>query len=243
MNYKQTGTRPKVKLTSPKLFRASNVGVKRTEFSFEEVRIDSQSLTDRQKPRGVSSLKISPLKKCQRRCKSSEDRDNPGKDNQESNFSPLFRKSLPKGFANNGFEDTSSSLHHLAMGYSSKSDDKYCQEEMRDMSFLEFETKYNMEKEMLLSRYELCNEYDGCGGLTPTRMGVYTELPDPCRNFDMSNGRSALQHPAEGFSFAPGWALNAEHFYQWQQRGKTTKEVYLLIYFSLRIFLFSIFSS
>lgn len=136
--------------------------------------------------------------------------------------SPKKLRSSPKRIPS--LEDPSS-LHQVAMGFSCKAQTNY-HDDLKDISFLEFETKYTLEKELLLSKYELRNEYDGCSGLTPTRMGVYTELPDPCsRNYDTLVNSSCLQPAAEGFSFAPGWALNAEHFYQWQQRGKTTKEV------------------
>lgn len=121
------------------------------------------------------------------------------------------------------------------------------------MSFLEFESLYTLEKELGQSRRETIAELDEkCifGGWFGTRRGVYTELPDPsARNTEFvgrgANGNpigacslitfnatsgvgsaiGASQIPTEGFSFAPGWALNAEHYYQWQHRGKSTQQV------------------
>lgn len=66
----------------------------------------------------------------------------------------------------------------------------------------------------------------GAGWLAGRR-GVYTELPDPFGH--QIGGATAVVGsqlaPTEGFSFAPGWSLNADHFYQWQHRGKTTQQV------------------
>lgn len=105
------------------------------------------------------------------------------------------------------------------------------------MSFLEFESLYNLEKEIGQARKDTIAELDEkCifGGWFGTRRGVYTELPDPCRNFEWMRVPTASmitsnnQIPSEGFSFAPGWSINAEHFYQWQQRGKNIQQVCLL---------------
>lgn len=99
------------------------------------------------------------------------------------------------------------------------------------MSFLEFESLYNLEKELEQARKDTIAELDEkCifGGWFGTRRGVYTELPDPTRNIEwMPRGQIIVPPPSEGFSFAPGWSLNAEHFYQWQQRGKNIQQVYL----------------
>lgn len=102
------------------------------------------------------------------------------------------------------------------------------------MSFVEFESLYNMEKELGQARIDTIAELDDkCifGGWFGTRRGVYTELPDPCRNFEWMKIPSVSiitpnnQLPTEGFSFAPGWSINAEHFYQWQQKGKNILQV------------------
>lgn len=100
------------------------------------------------------------------------------------------------------------------------------------MSFLEFESLYNFEKELEQARRDTIAELDEkciLGGWFGTRRGVYTELPDPCRNSEcIPRGQivsTPSQIPTEGFSFAPGWSLNPEHFYQWQQRGKSIQQV------------------
>lgn len=101
------------------------------------------------------------------------------------------------------------------------------------MSFLEFETLYTLEKELSHSR--CCSQdvtqleekragtsADWLGG----KRGVYTELPHPlCHQAGASVASSQLAQLPEGFSFAPGWSLNADHFYQWQHRGKSTQQV------------------
>lgn len=112
-----------------------------------------------------------------------------------------------------------------------------CVGERSGMSFLEFETLYTLEKEMLMqSRYNQdpaaqLNDKCTIAGWFGGRRGVYTELPDPllCNHMCMCGAVapqvSSSQAPTEGFSFAPGWSLNADHFYQWQHRGKTTQQV------------------
>ncbi|XP_074101205.1 sickie isoform X2 [Cotesia typhae] len=106
------------------------------------------------------------------------------------------------------------------------------------ISFLEFESLYNLEKELTQSRKDPIAELDEkciLGSWFGTRQGVYTELPDSCRNVEWLRSQTSLkdkfdappsQVPSEGFSFAPGWAINAEHFYQWQQRGKSIQQIY-----------------
>lgn len=106
------------------------------------------------------------------------------------------------------------------------------------ISFLEFESLYNLEKELTQSRKDPIAELDEkciLGSWFGTRQGVYTELPDPCRNVEWLKSQTSQkdkfdappsQVPSEGFSFAPGWAINAEHFYQWQQRGKSIQQVH-----------------
>lgn len=113
-----------------------------------------------------------------------------------------------------------------------------CVDEGPAMSFVEFETLYNLEKEMLMQ--SRCNQDlttqqqldDKCvtTWFTNSRKGVYTDLPNPLMCHQIGGGASASpvsssQAPTEGFSFAPGWSLNADHFYQWQHRGKSTQEV------------------
>uniref|UniRef100_A0A6V7JU58 Uncharacterized protein n=1 Tax=Bracon brevicornis TaxID=1563983 RepID=A0A6V7JU58_9HYME len=114
------------------------------------------------------------------------------------------------------------------------------------MSFLEFESLYNLEKELGQARQETIAELDEkCifGGWFGTRRGVYTELPEPARSFEwmsrVTSGQTggASQIPSEGFSFAPGWSISAQHFYQWHQRGKSIQQVR----FDVPIFSYSAF--
>ena len=94
------------------------------------------------------------------------------------------------------------------------------------MSFLEFESLYTLEKELMQSRQDVGQADDKCvfGGWFGRR-GLYTELPDPVYQQAIAAAAASSQIPTEGFSFAPGWSLNVEHFYQWQNRGKTTQQV------------------
>lgn len=98
------------------------------------------------------------------------------------------------------------------------------------MSFLEFESLYTMEKELMQSRQDVGQVDDKCifGGWFGRR-GLYTELPDPlCQQAIAAAAAAASsQIPTEGFSFAPGWSLNVEHFFQWQHRNRTTQQVFL----------------
>ncbi|XP_017875631.2 protein sickie isoform X2 [Ceratina calcarata] len=96
-----------------------------------------------------------------------------------------------------------------------------------EMSFLEFESLYTLEKELMQSRQDVGQTDDKCifGGWLGRR-GVYTELPDPFYQQPVVPTAAASQIPMEGFSFAPGWSLNVEHFYQWQHRGKSTQQIY-----------------
>nr|XP_033333630.1 protein sickie isoform X2 [Megalopta genalis] len=96
-----------------------------------------------------------------------------------------------------------------------------------EMSFLEFESLYTIEKELTRSRQDV-GRTEGkptLGGWIGRR-GLYTELPDPMYQQAAAAAAAPSQIPAEGFSFAPGWSLNVEHFYQWQHRGKTTRQIY-----------------
>lgn len=103
------------------------------------------------------------------------------------------------------------------------------------MSFLEFETLYTLEKRLM--RSQCCSQdatpqmvterQTGIASWFDGRRAVHTELPDPLGNqIGATASAASLQlAPTEGFSFAPGWSLNADHFYQWQHRGKTTQQV------------------
>ncbi|KOC60553.1 hypothetical protein WH47_07686 [Habropoda laboriosa] len=94
------------------------------------------------------------------------------------------------------------------------------------MSFLEFESLYTLEKELMLLQQDMGQVDDKCifGGWFG-RKGLYTELPDPFYQQAVAAAVASSQIPTEGFSFAPGWSLSVEHFYQWQHRGKTTQQV------------------
>ncbi|XP_033333630.2 sickie isoform X2 [Megalopta genalis] len=96
-----------------------------------------------------------------------------------------------------------------------------------EMSFLEFESLYTIEKELTRSRQDVgrTEGKPNLGGWIGRR-GLYTELPDPMYQQATAAAAAPSQIPAEGFSFAPGWSLNVEHFYQWQHRGKTTRQIY-----------------
>lgn len=144
-------------------------------------------------------------------------------------------------------------IHSDEMGFGFGNSSSNGMNDETAMSFLEFESLYTLEKELTQSRRETIAELDEkCifGGWFGTRRGVYTELPDPaCRNTEFLDKSGINYHPgassvmelnsspsislgtslipSEGFSFAPGWALNAEHYYQWQQRGKSTQQVLL----------------
>lgn len=132
--------------------------------------------------------------------------------------------------------DDDSFQDEMGLGLEVSSTTSTCVGERSGMSFLEFETLYTLEKEMLMQSQ--CNHdpaaqlNDKCmiAGWFGGRRGVYTELPDPllCHRMCMCGAVtpvSSSQAPSEGFSFAPGWSLNADHFYQWQHRGKTTQQV------------------
>ncbi|CAK9825623.1 Protein sickie, partial [Anthophora retusa] len=95
------------------------------------------------------------------------------------------------------------------------------------MSFLEFESLYTLEKELIQLQQDMGQVDDRCifGGWFG-RKGLYTELPDPFYQQAVAAAVAPLQVPTEGFSFAPGWSLSVEHFYQWQHRGKTTQQVF-----------------
>lgn len=95
-----------------------------------------------------------------------------------------------------------------------------------EMSFLEFESLYTLEKELMQSRVDVgqaaVDERQRVLGWAGGRRGLYTELPDPlCAH---QPPPSSLI-PSEGFSFAPGWSLSVDHFYQWQRRGRATHQV------------------
>ncbi|KAK2581663.1 hypothetical protein KPH14_002161 [Odynerus spinipes] len=104
------------------------------------------------------------------------------------------------------------------------------------LSFLEFESLYTLEKQISMQRpRQEISALDGSNTFHDVLLnnrGLYTELPeslaqrqDRHRGQEVCSTEQLSQVPAEGFSFAPGWALNADHFYQWQHRGKTTRQV------------------
>ncbi|XP_043498796.1 protein sickie isoform X2 [Polistes fuscatus] len=106
------------------------------------------------------------------------------------------------------------------------------------LSFLKFESLYTMEKQMLMQPQHCIPRLEGKDVFLGSRRGLYTELPDSDpliqqRQYHHQQigpigpaNKVASQFPMEGFSYAPGWALNADHFYQWQHRGKTTQQIY-----------------
>lgn len=96
-----------------------------------------------------------------------------------------------------------------------------------EMSFLEFESLYTLEKELMQSRVDVgqaaVDEKQRVLGWAGGRRGLYTELPDPLCAPHQPPPSSLI--PSEGFSFAPGWSLSVDHFYQWQRRGRATHQV------------------
>lgn len=95
-----------------------------------------------------------------------------------------------------------------------------------EMSFLEFESLYTLEKELMRDVGQVVDDKCAFGGWLGGRRGLYTELPDPlyCQR-PLAIAAPSSRIPTEGFSFAPGWSLSVEHFYQWQHRGRTTHQV------------------
>lgn len=99
-------------------------------------------------------------------------------------------------------------------------------DEPGEMSFLEFESLYTLEKELMRDVGQVVDDKCVFGGWLGGRRGLYTELPDPlyCQR-PLAIAAPCSRVPTEGFSFAPGWSLSVEHFYQWQHRGRTTHQV------------------
>lgn len=118
------------------------------------------------------------------------------------------------------------------------------------MSFLKFESLYTMEKELMLTKNEapqrleerssVCAWYEArdCDGKNATK----TSWPD--RTFEDVAAESPIMAvpakescsmPLDGFSFAPGWVVCTENLYQWQQSGKTTKQVSPMIFSYLAV--------
>lgn len=95
-----------------------------------------------------------------------------------------------------------------------------------EMSFLEFESLYTLEKELMQSRVDVgqaaVDERQRVLGWAGGRRGLYTELPD---SLCAHQPPPSSLIPSEGFSFAPGWSLSVDHFYQWQRRGRATHQV------------------
>lgn len=183
--------------------------------------------TLRRSPEVTESSSSSPSKSPRRTC---DDRKSPrrySEERQPAHHSPKSRRYLPS-------LDEDSFRDEMGLGLRVSSTTSTCVDEGPGMSFLEFETLYILEKEMLMQTQ--CSQdptaqlddkcvTEGCFG---GRKGVYTELPDPLLCHQVSSAIAPVsnsQIPTEGFSFAPGWSLNADHFYQWQHRGKTTQQV------------------
>lgn len=208
---RSTGAKPKSKiskLSSPKSLR-SPISLKKQEVQFESTFINEAKINSESR-RYASQILESP-KKSPRRFLASEER-----------FQNLSPKHSPR--RNLSFEDEMG-LSQLTISTAAAEDSV--------MSFVEFESLYTLEKELMQSKSDVLSQLDEkCifGGWFGPGRGVYSDLPDPVRNSDAINSQAVadpfiLQTSLEGFSFAPGWALNAEHFYQWQQRGKTTQQV------------------
>ncbi|RLU17436.1 hypothetical protein DMN91_009671 [Ooceraea biroi] len=223
------GTKPKsriCRLTPSRSLTPSLVG--NTPRKSAEVAESSSSSPSRSStsPRRTSSDRKSPRRYLEER--------------QQAHQSP---KRSPRRFLS--FLDDDSCHEEMGLGLRVSSTSSTCVDEGPGMSFLEFETLYTLEKQMLMQSQ--CNQdpvmvqlldskctttttttsgWFGSGG----RRGVYTELPDPMLCHQVGSTSAApvpsSQVPTEGFSFAPGWSLNADHFYQWQHRGKTTQQIY-----------------
>lgn len=101
-----------------------------------------------------------------------------------------------------------------------------CGSDEAEISFLEFESLYTLEKELMRDVGQVVDDKCAFGGWLGGRRGLYTELPDPlyCQR-PLAIAAPSSRIPTEGFSFAPGWSLSVEHFYQWQHRGRTTHQV------------------
>lgn len=164
----------------------------------------------------------------------SSDRKSPRRHSEERQQAYHSPKRSPRRFLPSLDDD--SFQGQMGLGLRVSSTTSTCVDEGPGMSFLEFETLYTLEKEMLMqwrcnqdTSAQLGDKYTTAGWFGDKR-GVYTELPDPtdplCHRMCMCSAVPPVsQAPLEGFSFAPGWSLNADHFYQWQHRGKTTQQV------------------
>lgn len=182
----------------------------------------------------TESSSSSPSKSSTSPRRTSGDRKSPrrhAEERQQAHHSP---KRSPRRFLS--FLDNEPFQNEMGLGFrvSSTTSTTSCVDEP-GMSFLEFETLYTLEKELMQSRYcskdvtsQLVDDKrTGIAGWFDGRRGVYTELPDPVCQIGAAAppGGNAQFAPTEVFSFAPGWSLNADHFYQWQHRGKTTQQV------------------
>lgn len=177
-------------------------------------------------PEVAESISPSPSRSSTSPRRSANDRKSPRRYSEERQQAHQSPKHSPRRFLSSSLDE---SLIQDEMGVGIRiSSTTSCVDEP-GMSFLEFETLYTLEKELLQSR---CNQdisqvndksvlAEWFGG----RKGVYTELPDPFGHQIAAAAYTNTQMPVEGFSFAPGWSLNADHFYQWQHRGKTTQQV------------------
>lgn len=212
---RNTGAKPKAKiskLTPPRSLRSSPVAQKKQEVHFESPFInETKNHSDPSRRYASQILECSP-KKSPRRFLNSEER--------------ILQNNSPKrGTRNLSSIEDEMGLSQLTISTAANSEDSV-------MSFVEFESLYTLEKELMQSKSDVLSQLDEkCifgGWFGP---GRYNDSPDSIRNSEGINLQAIAADPftsqtsLEGFSFAPGWALNAEHFYQWQQRGKTTQQV------------------
>lgn len=181
----------------------------------------------------IESSSSSPSKSSTSPRRVSNDRRSPRRYSEERQQTYHSPKRSPRRFLPSSFDDESFQ-GQMGLGLRVSSTTSTCIDEGPGMSFLEFETLYTLEKEMLIqsqcSRDTSVQLSDKCttAGWFGEKRSVCTELPDPllCHRMCMCGAFPLVsQMPSEGFSFAPGWSLNADHFYQWQHRGKTTQQV------------------
>lgn len=181
----------------------------------------------------TESSSSSPSKSSTSPRRISNDRRSPRRHSEERQQTYHSPKRSPRRFFPS-FDDESFQ-GQMGLGLRVSSTTSTCVDEGPGMSFLEFETLYTLEKEMLIqsrcsqdTSVQLIDKWTTAGWHYGDKKGVYTELPDPllCHRTCVCGAVPPFsQTPSEGFSFAPGWSLNADHFYQWQHRGKTTQQV------------------
>lgn len=179
----------------------------------------------------TESLSSSPNKSSTSPRRVSNDRRSPRRHSEERQQTYHSPKRSPRRFL--PFFDDDLFQGQMGLGLRVSSTTSTCVNEGPGMSFLEFETLYTLEKEMLMqsrcARDMSVQLSDKCttAGWFGDKRSVCMELPDPllCHHMCMCAIPPVSQAPSEGFSFAPGWSLNADHFYQLQHRGKTTQQV------------------